>query len=99
MQLSIIFIWGTIALTFFLLGYFHWRMADKSVSYFQVSESPQEGVEVHLAGTDYIEFVNKFNHYIDYYNQSSKCQNKTQAIGYWVASLTAIFSFILTVVS
>ena len=73
------------------------------MSHFQVSESPfrQVGIEVNvqIAGTDYVEFVDKFNQYIDYYNQSSSNGHKAQAIGYLVASATAIFSFVLTLVS
>ena len=41
------------------------------------------------------EFVNDFNNYIDNLNKSNKFQNLMNAIGYSVAFLTALFSFIL----
>jgi hypothetical protein len=95
MQTSIISIWGIIALTFILSGYFFWRKARKSIPHFQVSERPfaKQG-KVVVLGADIDkplkDFSDDFNKYIDNYNQSSKEQNKVQAIGYWVASLTAL---------
>ncbi len=98
MWLSIIFIWGIFTLIFLALGYFHWKMAGKSVSHFQItSQTKQQGVEfkIVMAGINFTDFVDKFNRYIDYYNQTSKEQNKAQAIGYWVASVIAFFSLVL----
>jgi len=83
MWLSIV--WGVFSLMFLALGWFHWNMRSKSISYLQVSGGSfgQGGITgtVKLVGIDFTEFVNKFNQYIDYYNQTSKNQNKTQAIG------------------
>lgn len=97
-------IWGIFALVFLALGCFQWNRTNKSISHLQVSGSQlmqQIGVDVRvkMAGIDFVEFVDKFNSYLDYYNQTSKKQNKAQAIGYWVASATAIFSFVLAMVS
>ena len=99
MWLSII--WGVFTLTFLALGCFQWKMAGKSISYLQVKQLIPEGIEMKivLGGVDFQEFMNKFNSYIDYYNKTSKKQNKAQAIGYWAASLTALFSLGITVVS
>jgi hypothetical protein len=101
MQLYIIFIWGIIALTFLLSGGFYWRQASKSISHFQVSERPfaKQG-KVMVLGADIDkplkDFAVNFNNYIDDYNQKPRDQNKVQAIGYWVASLTAILSLFLS---
>ena len=94
-------IWGVFTLVFLALGCFQWKMAGKSISRFQVRQNIPEGVEfkINLGYVDFNEFVGNFNNYIDYYNRTSKQQNKTQAIGYWVASLTALFSLVLSVVS
>lgn len=97
-------IWLVFATIFLALGCYHWNMRNKSISYLQVTEDknwmPIKGeIRVQIAGTDIVEFADKFNRYIDYYNQTSKKQNKAQAIGYWVASLIAVFSFALTMVS
>jgi len=77
-------------------------MRNKSISYLQLKgrQLPQ-GVTItaEIAGVDFVDFADKFNRYIDYYNQTSKKQNKAQAIGYWVASLIAVFSFVLVIVS
>jgi predicted PurR-regulated permease PerM len=101
MQLSIIFIWGIIALTFILSGWFFWRQSSKSISRFQVTERPlakQGRVEILGADIDkpLKDFADNFNNYIGDYNQKSKEQNRVQAIGYWVASLTAIISLFLS---
>lgn len=96
-------VWSIFTGIFIALGFFHWKMAGKSVSHFQVGkkQSYPAGIkaQVHLVGIDFNEFVAKFNSYIDYYNQTSKKQNRAQAIGYWVASGVALFSFFLTKVS
>ena len=102
-QLSVI--WGIFAIVFFTLGLFQWKMGGKSISHFQVSERPLNRLggaktsSVEIAGADIDEplkdFVSEFNQYIDNYNQTSKEQNGIQAIGYGVASLTAVFSLIL----
>jgi len=94
-------IWGVFTLMFLALGCIQWKMAGKSISHFQVRQNIPKGVEfkLNLGYVDFNEFVGNFNKYIDYYNQTSKRQNKTQAIGYWVASLTALFSLILALAS
>lgn len=94
-------VWGIFTLMFLALGWFQWKKAGKSVSHFQIeSQFKQKDVKfkIGLGGIDFIDFVDKFNRYIDYYNQTSKKQNKTQARGYWAASLVALFSLILTIV-
>lgn len=90
--------WGVFTLMFLTLGCFHWKKAGKSISHLQIGP-PMEGAQAHILGINFAEFVDKFNSHIDYYNQTSKCQNKTQAIGFWVASATALFSLVLSVVS
>jgi hypothetical protein len=94
-------IWGIFALMFLALGCFQWKMAGKSISHFQIKQPIPGEIQgqVRIMGVDFTEFVDKFNSYIDYYNQTSKKQNKAQAIGYWVASFTAIFSLALALVS
>jgi len=108
MQLSIIFIWGTFALTFLLLGYFHWKMASKRISHFSVKERPMmqmEGIVVtaKIGGANVDEplknFISDFNRYINTYNQTSKNQNKAQAFGYLIACFAAIASLAATVLS
>lgn len=94
-------IWGVFAVVFLVLGCFQWKKAGKSISHLQIKQQMPKGVEFHIemAGIDFIEFANKFNSYIDYYNKSSKKQNQAQAYGYWVACATAIFSLVLAAVS
>lgn len=94
-------IWGIFTIIFFALGYYQWKIAGKSIKHLQIKQHMPEGMkgQVIIMGVDFTEFVNNFNSHIDYYNQTSKNQNKTQAIGYWVASATAIFSLILSIVS
>lgn len=99
-------IWLIFTAMFLALGCFQWRMVGKSISHFQVTERPMsrmQGVQVvaQIAGADVDQplkdFVDDFNSYIDYYNRTSSKQHKAQAIGYLMASATAIFSFVLTI--
>lgn len=94
-------IWGIFTLMFLALGCFQWKRAGKSIEHLQIRQKMPEGVKIGItmAGVDFNEFVGNFNSYIDYYNKTSKQQNKTQAIGYWVASLTALVSLALSMVS
>jgi len=100
MMIWLAVVWIVFATIFIALGCFHWKKASKSISYLQVKQLIPEGVEmkIGLGGVDFLEFIDKFNKYIEYYNKTSKNQNKAQAIGYWVAALVAVFSFVLTMV-
>ncbi len=91
-------IWLVFATIFLALGCFHWKKAGESISNLQL-EQLMQGVTIKLMGIDFQKFVENFNKYIDYNNKKSKEQNKAQAIGYWVASLIALFSFVLVIVS
>lgn len=80
-------------------------MSGNRISHFKMSERPMTqmtGVQVRIqmAGADVDQplrdFTHDFNFYLDNYNKSSSRQHKVQAIGYWVASATAVFSFVLT---
>ena len=91
-------IWGIFTLIFLVLGSLHWRWSYRNVAHLQIKQSLPSGVEVHIemAGINFVQFADNFNSYIDDYNQSTKKQNRFQAFGYWVASLTAIVSLVLT---
>ncbi len=58
---------------------------------------------VTIAGSDIDDpqrnFVSEVNGFVADYNQTSSKEHKTQAIGYWVASATAVLSFVLTMIS
>jgi len=96
-------------LSILALGFYHWKTASKNISYFQVSERPYSlptsniKVTTTIGGADIDQpirdFVGEFNSYIDDCNQTTRRQNKAQAIGYWVASLIAVFSFALVMIS
>jgi hypothetical protein len=94
-------LWGIFTLVFLALGCYQWKMAGKNIKHFQIKQNVPEGVEfeINIGFVDFNEFVGNFNSYIDYYNRTSSKQNKTQAIGYLVASATALFSLVLSVVS
>lgn len=99
----LVVIWAVFAVIFLALGLFHWKMIGESISHFQVTEDKnwmpiKGGIRVQIAGTDIVEFADKFNRYIDYYNQTAKKQHKIQAIGYWVATAVALFSLAITLI-
>ena len=94
-----VILWAVFACIFGFLSFYHWRVASKSIAYLQVEQSkPPAGVKfsIGLGGIDFMDFVDKFNRYIDYYNESSRKQNKFQAGGYLVACATAIVSLVIT---
>jgi hypothetical protein len=101
-------IWLIFAIMFLALGCFQWKMAGNGISHFHINKRPLKQrpgieIEVKIAGSDVDqpleEFVADFNGYIDDYNQTTNKEHKTQAIGYWVASATAILSSVLAMFS
>jgi len=100
-------IWLIFAALFITLAYFHWMASKKIIPSFQISKrpymQPSSGIQViaKVAGADIDkpleDFVSDFNSYLDDYNKSSSRQHKIQAAGYCVASATAVFSFVLTI--
>ena len=99
-------IWLLFTIMFLVLGCFQWRMAGKIISHFNISERPKiPGVQtkVSIAGSDIDQplrdFIESFNAYIDNYNSISSKEHKTQAIGYWIASATALLSLVLAIAS
>jgi len=97
----LVVIWAVFAVIFLALGMFHWNMRNKSISYLQLKgrQVPQ-GVTItaEIAGVDFVDFADKFNRHIDYYNRTARNQHKIQAIGYWVATATALFSLVITLI-
>jgi hypothetical protein len=106
MMMWIAVIWFFFAIVFLVLGCFQRRMASKLISHFNISQRPKiPGVEikVSIAGSDIDQplrdFIAGFNSYIDDYNSISSKEHKTQAVGYWIASATAMLSLVLAVAS
>ena len=94
-------VWLVFAVIFLTLGCHHWKMKGKNISYLQVKgfEQFEEKAQANIMGVDFADFVKKFNQYVGYYNEASKKEHWAQAIGYWVASATSLFSFALALVS
>ncbi len=99
-------IWLIFALLFLILACYHWRASKKNFPPFHLPEipywKPTSGIPVNTGILDadikktFDNFGDGFNSYIDEYNKSSGRQNKMQACGYLLASLTAIFSIFFT---
>ncbi len=98
-------IWAIFATIFLILGILQWKRRGENVAHFKARERSmrQQGIEgsFTVLGSDIDkpikDFVDDFNGYIDYYNQTSSKQHKAQAIGYWVASATAVFPLTLAI--
>ena len=107
LQVTVWPIWLIFTLLFFLLAVYHWRLSKKNFPIFQLPEIPHwrptSGIPVNtgLADEDimraFSNFRDGFNSYIKDYNESSRSQNRLQAFGYLVATLTAILSLSLTI--
>ena len=103
----LVVIWLIFTIVFGFMGWRHWKMSGENISHFQFTSRPMDsmpGVEIRIGikGSDIDQplkdFVAEFNKYLDSYNQKSSKSNKAQAVGYWVACATAIFSAVLTAV-
>lgn len=91
-------IWALFAFLFFCLGLFHIYAAGRNIAPFEIkakgSVGKVSGIPVH---TGFKNFVNDFNSYIAVQNKSSRNQNILAAIGYFAASLTAVFAMVKTI--
>lgn len=92
-------IWGIFTAIFLVLSIWHWKRRNKRIDHFEVKERPlSQHTKVVVSGSDIDqpikEFADDFNKYLDGYNKKSREQHMFQAIGYWVASGTAIASMI-----
>jgi hypothetical protein len=91
-------IWAIFAILFFLFGLFHIRAAGRNIAPFEIkakgSVGKINGIPVH---TGFKNFVNDFNSYIRTQNKSTRNENIMAAIGYFAASLTAVFSMFITI--
>ena len=100
-------VWFVFFTMFLALGCFQWRMVGKGmISHLRMPERQQRAnirATITIAGSDIDDplrnFVSEVNGFIEDYNQTSNKEHKTQAIGYWVASATAILSLALTTIS
>jgi hypothetical protein len=100
-------IWLIFALLFLVLSYYHWRTSNKNLSPFQMKVRPLSQPDspiratIKIGGTDIDAplnaFIGDFNSYLDGYNKASRRQNRIQACGYLLASLTAIYSIVITI--
>lgn len=93
-------IWLIFTALFLALGIFHWITSRKAISPFKVSTRPfAEHGSVQVLGADIDkplkDFTHDFNSYLEKYNRLSCRQNRLQALGYLLASLTALSSFFL----
>ena len=97
----ITFIWGAFIIVFTSLGLYHSRARNKSISHFKVSESDLNlDSIVWYEGRPNLEaWLNKFNTHIDYMNKTSHDEHWIQALGYFAAALTAVFSLVLSIFS
>ena len=107
LQTNIWIIWLIFAVIFGLLAYHHWRLSKKIFPQFQPPEiqywEPTEGIPINTGILDkdikkaFDDFRDAFNSYIKGYNESSRMQNRSQAIGYLAALGIAICSLFITI--
>ena len=100
-------VWLVFTVAFLAPAIFHFVASRRTVPYFEVSKRPLQQREdvtvvIKAAGSDLDQplkdFASDFNLYLDGYNQSSRRQHKMQAIGYFIAAGTCLFSFLFVTV-
>ena len=86
-------IWLSIAAVFLTLGTYHWKIRGNLLTEVDLHGVGKiEGVSTGLSQTE-----NELNAMIRSYNESTRQQNLIAAVGYWIASLTAIISMIIEI--
>ena len=100
-------LWLIFALLFLVLAYHHWRASKNTFPRLKLPEIPlwelspgairvNTGIRDEDMKAAFSNLEQGINSYIDNYNKTSARQNVAQAIGYVLASLTAIVSMFLT---
>ena len=95
--------WLILTILYFGLSMYHFYLSRQRIPPFRVTERwVPKGftLEFKISGEDVDkpvqDFVSDFNAHIDYSNKKTRIQNIATAIGYFGASIAALFSVILT---
>lgn len=85
-------IWLIFAIMFFILALTHLDLTTKSISHFEnkCKVKAINGVPLGMS-----EFTSELNEYIDQVNNSNRFVNFLTMVGYLLAGLTALWSFLL----
>jgi hypothetical protein len=102
MKLCILLIWLIFAGLFFGLGHYHNVKAKETMPKIEVKRYPSDNsTSIKRGGIPseqrLFDFGDDFNEYIDNQNESNRRANLYAAYGYYLASLTALFSAFLSV--
>ena len=93
---SLALIWLIFFVIRSILGFLHIRTAMKHMKPISFSFSDQAAKKISAPAQEELNnFIQEVNGYIDSYNKSSARQNIITALGYYAASLTALFSMLL----
>ncbi len=90
---AISIIWLMFAILFFILASRHKAESKQTIPKFEI-EIRSTGSNINFIGVDFREFVNKFNAYVAYQNESNRRANLLAYYGYLLAGLTALVSLV-----
>ncbi len=89
-------IWLIFSVIRSVLGFIHIRAAMKAIEPIRFSLSDSTGRKISASAQEELNrLIGEMNAYIDRFNKSSRRQHIITAIGYYAASLTALFSMLL----
>ena len=93
---SLALIWLIFFIIRSILAFIHIRTATKHMKPIDFSFSNATAKKISASAQDELNrFIHEVNGYIDSYNKSSARQHIITALGYYAASLTALFSMFL----
>ena len=90
-KISISVIWLIFAGLFFILAKNHFDESKQAMPELKV-KVPSEGIKLVLGGSDYRDFVLKFNEYVTNQNKLNQKANLNACRGYCLAGFTALFA-------
>jgi hypothetical protein len=109
MQIILLIIWLIFSALFFTLAIWHWKQSKHAIPPLEVTirkfERPGSQVKVKniFSGTSLDkplkDFADDFNKYLEKQNKSNRKMNQRTALGYFLASLTALASMIVEIAS
>tara|TARA_B100000315_G_C14327536_1_gene473743 strand:- start:106 stop:519 length:414 start_codon:yes stop_codon:yes gene_type:complete len=91
-------IWIIFTILFSYLSYYHYEQSKFKYSEFKVTPLDRGKVRIGITPINkpLKDFAKDFNKYLQKQNNLNEKQNKFSAIGYLIASLTALLSFVLS---
>jgi len=101
-MIGITILWGIFATVFFILAVYHFWMAKKPITNFEIIQVSGRGSGIIAGGVSVFRVIDQVQEnihtFVNTFNSANRKINLIASGGYYIACLTSIMSFNLTVI-